>query len=139
MITHFSFSHTPITAEIAREHIRSASTGAEVCFVGTVRPSHEAHSVVQLEFEAYEPMALKELEGIAQRCRSSWPVEEIVLVHRLGIVPAREIAVVLWVLASHRKEAFLASAYFMDELKRCVPIWKKEVYSDGSAWVSSTP
>lgn len=139
MISHFSFSHIPISAEIVRTQAVSASAGAEVCFIGTVRPYHAAQTVIQLEFEAYESMALKELQHIADRCENQWPLEEIILVHRLGVVPAHEIAVVLWVLANHRKEAFLASAFIMDELKRSVPIWKKEVYSDGSSWVSSTP
>jgi molybdopterin synthase catalytic subunit len=139
MKIHCSFSVIPIDAASARMRSQSASTGAEVCFVGTVRPKRDEREVMHLEFEAYESMALKELHGIAETCGERWPLEEILIVHRLGIVSAGEVAVVLWVFSNHRKEAFEASMFIMDELKKKVPIWKKEVYSDGASWISSTP
>jgi molybdopterin synthase catalytic subunit len=104
-----------------------------------VRSLSSGKKVIRLEFEAYEPMALKEWQGIAQQLRDRWKVNRIVMLHRLGSVAAGEIAVVAAVSSPHRREAFEACQHLMDELKRSVPIWKKEVFEDGSAWVSPTP
>lgn len=115
------------------------SLGGHVVFIGTVRGSASGKPVVKLEFEAYDSMALAELEKIADVIRMRWPVENIRLHHRLGEVSCGGIAVIAAVSSPHRKEAFEACAFLMDQLKSIVPIWKKEVFSDGYSWVSSTP
>ena len=115
------------------------SLGAHVIFVGTVRGSLGERLVTHLEFEAYEPMVYPELNKIADEMESKWPLNVICLYHRLGTVPVGENAVIALVSAAHRKEAFEACAYLIDRLKQSVPIWKKEVFSDGYSWVSSTP
>ncbi len=114
--------------------------GAQVIFQGIVRPISKEKEVLRLEFEAYQPMAISELEIIALDIRSKWPqVNKVLLHHRLGVVLAGEVAVIACVTAPHRVEAFAGCEYLMNRLKETVPIWKKECYSDGHYWVSSTP
>lgn len=114
--------------------------GAQVIFQGVVRPESKGRQVVRLEFEAYEPMAYKELRAIASVIRNKWPVvSNVLLHHKLGIVNAGEVAVIAMVTSPHRGEAFEACSFLMNELKKSVPIWKKECYADGHYWVSSTP
>ncbi|MBL7942591.1 MAG: molybdenum cofactor biosynthesis protein MoaE [Flavobacteriales bacterium] len=135
----FRLVTSPITVVEVEKLLHGTTDGAHVLFSGVVRSESSGKKVIQLEFEAYEPMALREWNAIAERLRARWTVHRIVMHHRLGIVPAGEIAVVAAVSSPHRKEAFEACQYLMDELKRTVPIWKKEVFDDGSAWVSPTP
>jgi molybdopterin synthase catalytic subunit len=117
-----------------------SNDGAQVIFQGVVRPYSNGKQVLRLEFEAYEPMALKELNAIATAAKLKWPaLSHVLLHHRLGIVTAGEVAVIAICASPHRAEAFSACEFFMNELKKSVPIWKKECYTDGHYWVSSTP
>jgi molybdopterin synthase catalytic subunit len=139
MITHFQLVDAPLLPDRIAASMRSDKWGAEVFFHGVVRNKRGEKEVQHLEFEAYEPMVYSELEKIATTIKKQWPIQAIVMHHRLGTVRAGELAIVLAVYAVHRAEAFEASAYFMNQLKATVPIWKKEVYSDGAFWVSATP
>lgn len=121
-----------------REH-RSASSGAEVVFSGIVRTDEHKRAVEYLEFEAYESMVHAEADRIFEEVEQQWKVNAVVLTHRLGRVFPGEAAVVLAVYARHRYEAFAACQYIMDELKKRLPIWKKEVFADGEAWVHPHP
>jgi molybdopterin synthase catalytic subunit len=118
----------------------AGNEGARVIFEGVVRPFNKGKEVLRLEFEAYEPMAISELQRIADEIKIKWPdVNRILLHHRLGVVLAGELAVIAAITSPHRGEAFAACEYLMNRLKQTVPIWKKECYSDGYHWVSSTP
>ena len=109
--------------------------GAASVFLGTTRNSFEGKEVVRLEYEAYAPMALKELDALCEGARSLHDVHRIAVFHRLGVVPVTEASVVIAVASPHRRAAMDACAWLIDGLKVRVPIWKKEVYADeAAAW-----
>ena len=108
-------------------------------FIGTVRNATKGKTVVQLEFEAYEKMALKEMNKIAEDILQKFPVQKIVMHHRTGILKVGEVPVIIAVAAAHRAAAFDACRYAIDTLKQTVPIWKKEVFEDGEVWVAAHP
>jgi len=113
--------------------------GAVNIFVGTVRNKTSAKEVVQLEYEAYQSMAVKEIEKLIEQATAQWPILNIVIHHRVGVLHVGEKAVVIAVSTPHRKASFEACEFLIDSLKKTVPIWKKEVFSDGAEWVSATP
>jgi len=108
-------------------------------FIGTVRNSTDDKSVKYLEFESYEAMAKSELTKIIYRAVDNWPLIKISVHHRIGKVSIGESAVVIAVSAAHRDAAFRGCRFIIDELKKTVPIWKKEVFDDGEVWVSAHP
>ncbi|XP_055700444.1 molybdopterin synthase catalytic subunit isoform X1 [Phlebotomus papatasi] len=110
------------------------SCGAISLFVGTTRDYFEDKKVISLEYEAYEPMALKTLKNICQDIRSRWPqVKNIGIYHRLGEVAVKEASVVIAISSPHRKDGIEATAFAIEELKKQVPIWKKEQYLESQA------
>lgn len=113
--------------------------GAACLFVGVVRNENRGRTVVGLEYEAYEEMALPLMEAIAAETRERFPVTEARLVHRLGPLAVGEASVAVAVSSPHRAEAFAACRFAIDALKARVPIWKKELYADGSAWLDEAP
>ncbi|CAN5713922.1 hypothetical protein BH10BAC2_BH10BAC2_17110 [soil metagenome] len=117
----------------------SPECGGIDVFIGTVRNATKGKTVVQLEFEAYEVMALKEMQKIADEVFEKWPVQKIVIHHRTGVLNIGEVPVVIVVAAAHRAAAFDACRYTIDTLKQTVPIWKKEVFDDGEVWVAAHP
>jgi molybdopterin synthase catalytic subunit len=117
----------------------SDADGALCVFVGTVRDLNRGRRVLRLEYEAYETMALPLMEGIAAEARRRWPVTDVRIVHRLGTLGIGEASVAVAVASPHRDEAFAACRYAIDTLKQTVPIWKKEFYADGSAWLDDVP
>lgn len=116
--------------------------GGTCVFVGTVRnhtPQKEYSEVTDLRFEAYDEMALAEMEKIRLKAIEKWELHQAVMIHAVGKKEVGEPVVVVGVVSSHRKEAFPACQYLIDELKKTVPIWKKEFFTDSSHWVSPTP
>jgi molybdopterin synthase catalytic subunit len=109
--------------------------GALCLFVGVVRNENRGRAVVRLEYEAYEEMALPLMQQIAAETRRRFPVTLVRLVHRLGRLEIGEPSVAVAVASPHRDEAFGACRFAIDTLKAQVPIWKKELYADGSAWL----
>jgi len=109
--------------------------GALCLFVGVVRDQNAGRAVLRLEYEAYEEMALPLMEEIAAEARRRFPITGIRLVHRLGALAIGEASVAVAVASPHRAEAFAACRFAIDTLKARVPIWKKELYADGSAWL----
>jgi len=110
------------------------SAGAIATFSGTTRDNFNGKKVVQLEYEAYIPMAEKEMRQICERMRQKWNLVKIALSHRIGEVPVGEVSVIVAASSAHRKDALDAVQFGIDEIKTWVPIWKKEVYEDGSVW-----
>ncbi len=135
----FKLTTDILVAEEIEKVLRNESCGAEVIFCGSVRSSSKGENVVALEFETYEAMATKELHRIADEIEMKWKVHSIVLQHRLGRVAVGELAVIAAIAAPHRKEAFEACQFLMDQLKATVPIWKKEILTSGEVWVSAFP
>jgi molybdopterin synthase catalytic subunit len=113
---------------------QGGATGAIVTFLGTVRNHSQGHGIEYLEYEAYRPMAQREMERIVREVWDQWGFP-CAIAHRLGRLYVGEASVVVAVASSHRKEAFLACHYAIDRLKETVPIWKKEVATDGYWWV----
>jgi molybdopterin synthase catalytic subunit len=112
--------------------------GAIATFVGTTRiDESEGASVEYLEYEAYRPMADRKLEEIGAEIRERWTVGYVSIVHRLGRVDPSEASVAIVVAAPRRGPAFEASRYAIERIKEVVPIWKREVWSDGYVWVGS--
>lgn len=107
-------------------------------FLGTTRNHSKGKRVVRLEYEAYVPMALKLMSEIETEIRERWSIHKLSMIHRTGVVPVMEPSVAIAVSASHRKEAFEACRYAIDELKKRVPIWKKEIFDDGETWVENS-
>ena len=113
--------------------------GGVVTFVGNVRDSTAGRRVLHLDFEAYEPMALREMRKIAKTVCERFDVRKIAFYHRLGRLDITETAVLIGVACPHRDAAFAACRYAIDTLKETVPIWKKEYFADGEVWVSAHP
>lgn len=115
--------------------VEDDGSGGTVLFLGCVRDHSHGQKVVALEYEAYEPMALKQMALIEREVCARWPVRRFAMVHRLGYMKVREISVAVAVSCAHRAEAFEACRFAIDTLKHAVPIWKKEYRPDGSFWV----
>ncbi len=128
-----------LDAKACTDEVVYPGAGGIVVFVGTVRDQTKGKSVKHLEFESYEPMALKEMQKIADQAVEKWGLHDMVIHHRVGLVPIEEEAVVIACSSAHRKEAFAACEYAIDTLKETVPIWKKELFEDGEVWVSAHP
>ena len=109
--------------------------GATVTLDGYVRQFTRARETLYLEYEAYEPMALTEMAKLIEQAKKEFEVSNVGIVHRLGKLDIGETSVVVSVAAPHRKAAFAACEWLIRELKRTVPIWKKEVYADGEEWI----
>jgi len=132
-MNHLLVTSDCLNSSEAQQLATSPSCGAISLFVGTTRNNFSGKGVVQLEYEAYEPMAIKQMENVCLELRSKWPdVEHIVLQHRVGIVPVSEASVVVAVSSPHRAAAIAAAAAAIDAVKTSVPIWKKELYEDGT-------
>jgi molybdopterin synthase catalytic subunit len=119
--------------------IQTPGAGGMVTFTGTVRNQTQGRPVAGLIFEAYEPMALREMTKIAEEARSRFEVLRVAIHHRTGALQIGEIPVLIGVSAAHRAAAFAACAFCIDTLKETVPIWKKELFEDGSVWVAAHP
>ncbi len=112
--------------------------GAVATFIGTTRVDESSGASVEyLEYEAYRPMADKKLEEIGTEIRERWEVRHVSIVHRIGRVDPGEPSVVIVVASPRRGPAFEASRYAIERIKQVVPIWKREVWSDGYVWVGS--
>ena len=119
------------------ESVEDPSAGGVAVFIGTTRNHSDGKSVLALEYDAYVPMALKLMNRIASEVKSKWGVQKISIVHRVGRLAIGEASVAIAVSSAHRKEAFEACRYAIDTLKKEVPIWKKEFFEDGEAWVKN--
>jgi len=118
---------------------KSAESGGVDVFIGMVRNNTKGRKVLRLEFETYESMALNEMKKIANDSMLKWPVNKILMHHRIGVLVPGDIPVVIVVAAAHRAAAFEACRYAIDTFKQTVPIWKKEVFEDGEQWVAAHP
>jgi molybdopterin synthase catalytic subunit len=125
----------PIDAGALLAEVQSPDRGGTACFLGTVRNHHGGRQVTRLEYSAYEPMVEAECQRIVGEAESRWDVA-IALRHRVGELAIGDTAVAIAAAAAHRDEAFLACRYVIEEVKRRLPVWKREVYADGSVeWV----
>jgi len=118
------------------QNIGDKSCGAVVAFEGRVRNHHDGKKIAELRYECYRSMALKTLREIREEALRRWELHDLWIVHRVGLIPLGEAAVWVGTASAHRKEAFEACAWAMDEVKLRAPIWKHETYEDGTkVWV----
>jgi molybdopterin converting factor subunit 1 len=129
----------PIDAERVVAAIKAGEDGAVVVFDGIVRNNTRGRATQYLEYEAYEDMAVAQMQQLAARARDLYPVRDIALIHRLGHLEVGETSVLVVVASAHRAAAFDACRWLIDTLKREVPIWKKEVFADGAVWAAGEP
>ena len=133
----FSFTREKIDDAALRKQLFDPAAGGYSSFEGWVRNHNEGLAVRHLEYEAFEPLAIKEGERIVAEAITRFGVEHAACVHRIGDLAIGEMAVWVGVSARHRAEAFAACRYIIDEVKHRVPIWKKEHYENGdSGWVN---
>jgi molybdopterin synthase catalytic subunit len=126
------------TAQVYTDLIVAHSGGICV-FVGTVREFTNNEQVISLEFEAYKTMAINEMQKIAEEAMQKWSLNKVVIRHAVGIKKITEAVVVVGASSAHRDACFEACRFLIDTLKERVPIWKKEVFSNKSVWVSAHP
>lgn len=131
----FRLVRSPMDIPSITDSLQKPEDGAVVVFEGVVRNNSNEKSVRFLEYEAYEPMALKKLEEIGSRAKSEFAIRDIAIVHRLGHMNVGECSVVIVVTSAHRAPAFDACRFAIDTIKKVVPIWKKEFYEDGEVWI----
>ena len=125
----------PIDITTVARRVVPPECGATVTLDGYVRKFTKGRETLHLFYEAYEPMALKEMQKLVDQAKRDFEISNVGIVHRLGRLEIGETSVVISVAAPHRKAAFAACEWLIHELKRTVPIWKKEVYADGEVWV----
>ena len=132
---HITTQQEPINLDTLLSHGESPSDGADLVFIGKVRDHSRGKTVLHIDYEIYDTMALKELNKIADEALEKWDISRVLIVHRYGRVNIGEPSIVIAISSSHRDESYQGSRYIIDEIKKRVPIWKKEFYSDGSEWI----
>ena len=122
------------------ESVMDPEAGGIVLFVGTIRNRTGAEKVKGLEYEVYHPMAQRMIGQLEREIRRRWPVKSVTMIHREGKLKIGEVSVAVAVSAAHRREAFDAARYAIEQIKRSFPIWKREKLQGGRySWVSGTP
>jgi molybdopterin synthase catalytic subunit len=130
----FAVTTEPLSADAVIQQVSNPYAGAILTFVGTVREFTQGQRTIHLEYEAYPEMAVKKMAEIAFEIEEKWPGAEVAMVHRLGKLEIEEASVIIAVATPHRAASFEAGRYAIERLKQIVPIWKKEVWEDGSEW-----
>ena len=137
--TSIKISSEKLSQQECYDFVADDSCGGIVVFVGTVRNSTQNKAVTQLDFSTYKPMAIKEMEKIANTTLQKFEIHKIAIHHAEGMLQVSDIPVIISVSSAHRKAAFEACEYAIDTLKETVPIWKKEYFADGEVWVNAHP
>jgi len=119
------------------DYVTDPEAGAVATFIGTTRNNNEGRRVLALDYEAYPEMAEKELVRLGEEAKNKWPICRMAIVHRIGPVQITEASVVIAVSSAHRDAAFAACRFAIEEIKRTVPIWKKEVFEGGEVWIGT--
>ena len=130
-------THEPLIPQDITSRVEKNSNGAVVTFLGSTRDSTGGRKVLYLEYEAYRPMADRQLATVADELRERYGVEDVAISHRLGRLEVGDISLVVAVASPHRQNAFEACKYSIDRIKQIVPIWKKEFFEGGEVWVGS--
>ena len=131
----FEIVDQPIDVESMRAKVMDRNAGAVTLFIGTVREMTKGKKTLSLQYEAYAPMAIKMFEQIEREVLEQWPDVRLAITHRVGLLAISDIAVVIAVSSPHRKVAYEANEFAIDRIKQIVPIWKKEHWEDGTAWI----
>ena len=135
----FDLTEDPLDLNTLIEEVRHPGSGALAVFLGVVRDQDRGRKVRYLEYDAYRSMAEKEMRRVGEEVLTRWPLARIAMRHRFGRLEVGETALIVAVSAPHRSDAFEACRYAIDRIKEIVPIWKKEVWEDGEAWLEGHP
>jgi molybdopterin synthase catalytic subunit len=130
---------TPLDTAACQAWVSAPDKGGLALFVGNVRNHTQGREVLRLDFEAYTPMAIREMRKIATTITERWSGSLVAIHHRVGKLAIGDTAVIIAVGTAHRAAAFEACQYAIDTLKQTVPIWKKEIFADGEVWVAAHP
>lgn len=130
---------TILNTQACIDFVSNGGAGAIDIFIGTVRNNTQQRRVVRLEYEAYAPMAISEMQKLADQACAKWQIQGIAIHHRVGTLQIGDAAVIIAVSTPHRAEAFEACKWIIDTLKQTIPIWKKEIFEDGAVWVAAHP
>lgn len=133
----FCVTQEPLNLQALVDYVTDPEAGAIVTFIGTTRNHNEGRRVISLDYEAYPEMAEKELKRLGEEAKRRWSIQRMAIVHRVGRVEITEPSVVIAVAAAHRDDAFQACRFAIEEIKKSVPIWKKEVYEGGEVWIGT--
>jgi MoaE-MoaD fusion protein len=133
----FRIQSEPLDPRFTESLVAHPGAGAIATFIGTVRDHGRGRAVTHLEYEAYAPAAELTMAQIGDEIRERWGVDHVAIVHRIGSLAVGEASVVISVASAHRDAAFEACRYAIERIKEIVPIWKKEHYADGAAWLGS--
>jgi molybdopterin synthase catalytic subunit len=134
----FRLVRDPIDVAALRDAMLRPEDGAVAVFEGVVRNHARGRKVLHLEYHAYEPMALRQMELVVSEAKTRFQIRDIAIVHRLGRLEHCECSVAIVVVSAHRGPAFEACRFAIDTLKKTVPIWKKEFYEDGETWIEGS-
>jgi molybdopterin synthase catalytic subunit len=126
-----------VSREVAELRAHSPQIGAVVTFIGTVRDMNDGASVAEMELEHYPGMTEKALQNIVEQAKARWPIEDALVIHRIGPLLPLEQIVLVAVTSAHRGEAFSACEFIIDYLKTGAPFWKKEQTPQGARWVDA--
>ena len=133
----FCVTQEPLDLQELVRYVTDPEAGAIVTFIGTTRNNNEGRQVIALDYEAYPEMAEKELARLGEEAKRKWKIERMAIVHRIGPVQITEPSVIIAVSAAHRDDAFQACRFAIEEIKKSVPIWKKEVFEGGEIWIGT--
>src|ERR1700688_4679686 len=136
---HASIVRDAIDAQTTIARLKRGEDGAALVFEGVVRNQTRGRKTCYLDYEAYEEMALREMEWLADQSLQKFQIRDVAIVHRLGRLEIGETSVLIVVASAHRAAAFEACRWLIDTLKRTVPIWKKEYFEDGAVWADGEP
>jgi molybdopterin converting factor subunit 1 len=136
---HCAIVRKAIDIQAIRKNLEHSEDGSALFFDGIVRNNTRGRCTLFLDYEAYESMALNEMEKLAQAALEQFKVRDVCLVHRLGRLEIGETSVLIGVASAHRVAAFEACRWLIDTLKKTVPIWKKEYFEDGAVWADGEP
>src|ERR671911_917170 len=133
----FRVTKGPIDLQELVRFVTDPEAGAIATFIGTTRNNNDGRTVIALDYDGYVQMAEKELARIGEDVKKRWQICRMAIVHRLGPVQITEASVVIAVSSGHREAAFAACRFAIEEIKRTVPIWKKEVFEGGEIWIGT--
>ena len=134
-----SIEDNSFNVEDVVKRVQSNSSGAEVIFIGKVRNHSKGKSITRLDYSAYESMAISEIKKIVEVALNKFEIDKIAVSHRVGKLEIGDLAVVIAVSSAHRTAGFKANQFIIDEIKKTVPIWKKEYTEEGEVWVNANP
>ena len=133
----FRVTNVSIDLQELVRYVTDPEAGAIATFIGTTRNNNDGRTVIALDYDGYTQMAEKELARIGDEAKKRWQICRMAIVHRLGPVQITEASVVIAVSSGHREAAFAACRFAIEEIKRTVPIWKKEVFEGGEVWIGT--